>query len=218
LFRSTRIPKYSWLEIECARTRDFQNRKESYKIRTDSNNYGIRSIDLSLVPKKGRPAPWAERSKYVKPVLSPSLEHLWGKFEEDKTSLGLIKVDQLLDFHYDKPLNKMEEAIEQERSSHIQKTLFGDNRSLLERIPHNFYYKFRCSPDCSRIHDISFEDWEVFESFRQWREYYPDKDVLWQKLRQKYLEEFRNRDLYFFVGTHSRWPVWMIVGAYYPPK
>lgn len=217
LFRSNKIPKYSWIEVECARVDDYMGRKESYKIHLDATNCGIKVVDNTLVSKKGSRAPWTERSKYVLPLLSSSLEELRRRFDEDRTSLGIVKVEDLLDFHYRKPINEFETDIEEGRSTQIQKTLDGVERSLLDRIPHNFYYKFKCCPDCPQ-HDMNFEDWEVFESFRSWSKYYPDPETLWTKLRQRYLEEFRAKDLHFFVGTHSRWPIWMIIGAYYPPK
>jgi hypothetical protein len=217
LFRSNKLPKYSWIEVECAKTQDYLKRKESHRIRTDTTNYGIKVIDQSLVKMKGR-TPWDERNQVVLPCLSGSLEELKSKFDADRTSLGLVKANELLDFHVRRPLDELEKKIEEERSAHIQKTLFGGSRTKLERIPHNFYYKFRCCPTCPIVHDMSFEDWEVFQSFRAWSDYYPDNETLWAKLKQRYYEDFRQKNLHFFVGTHYKWPVWMIVGAYYPPR
>lgn len=217
LFRSSRLPKYTWIEVECAKTQDLLGRKESHKIRTDSSNYGIRVVDQSLVRAKGR-APWAERNKVVLPLLSPSLEDLQKRLDSDRTSLGLVKASELLDFHIRQPLSELEKKIEEERSAHVQTTLFGGSRTKLQKIPHNFYYRFRCSPSCPIVHDMSFEDWEVFQSFLAWKDIYPDSQTLWLKMKQKFYDEFREKNLHFFVGTHYRWPSWMIVGAYYPPK
>jgi hypothetical protein len=217
LFRSRKIPKYSWIEVECTRVNDYTGRKESHKVRRDAPNCGITVVDDSLVRTEGGRTPWIERSRKVMPLRSESIEELQRKFGEDRTSLGIVKVNSLLDFHYRKPLDEFERDVEEGRSTQIQRNLYGIDRSLLEVIPHNFYYRFKCCQDCPE-HDMSFEDWELFESFRSWRRNYKDNDVLWTKLREKYLDWFRARDLHFFVGTHSRWGNWMIVGAYYPPK
>jgi len=65
---------------------------------------------------------------------------------------------------------------------------------------------------------MSVEDWELFESFRSWSRRYVADGLLWRNLRRRYYDDFKEADLHFFVGMHSRWPVWMIIGAFYPPR
>ncbi len=108
--------------------------------------------------------------------------------------------------------------VDRSRAAFIHQTLFGDDRTLLERLPRMFHYRFRCSPSCPSAHDMSIEDWEVFESFSIMDTKYRDPDVLWCKMHQRCFTDFAASDLYFFVGTHSRWPVWMVIGAFYPPR
>jgi hypothetical protein len=43
------------------------------------------------------------------------------------------------------------------------------------------------------------------------------KKILWEKIRERYFDWMNNRDLHFLLGTHSIYPVWMIIGLYYPP-
>jgi len=206
-----KIPKYSWIEVQCQRAgKEMLQRKESYKIRKE---FGINIIDDSLLRKDGH-TPWEERGKVILPLVSPSLEDLEKKFKIDKTSLGLIKPYELIDFYSTTPLNE----IDKERSKLIQKTLFNEDRTVLDRIPHIFYYKFRCSQSCLKIHNISIEDWEIFQSFREWSNRYKTPELLWEKIRQRYYNDFIKKDLHFFMGTDSRWGSWMIIGAYYPPK
>jgi len=196
--------------VECAREDDLLNRRESFRIRPSTH---LRIVDDSLNRKVDGRVPWRARKAALAKHISPSLESLMLRFDEDRTSLGLIKVHELLDFYRKSPFSKMD----LERSDTVQRNLFGDDRTLLERIPHMFYYRFRCSHDCPNAHDMSIEDWELFESFRSWSHRYRDPDMLWSQLRHRYLDDFRKADLHFFVGTHSRWPVWMIIGAFYPP-
>jgi hypothetical protein len=47
---------------------------------------------------------------------------------------------------------------------------------------------------------------------------YGDLNLLWEKLQDKYYKSMTNSDLYFYVGTISQFPTWLIVGLYYPPK
>jgi hypothetical protein len=206
-----RIPKYSWIEVECASARDYLGRRESHRIRPGST---INVVDRSLTRKVDGHAPWDERKAILSPLVSKSIESLKCAFEEDRTSIGMVHVEELLSFYSTKPLGEVDRI----RSAFIQQTLFGEDRTLLERLPHIFHYRFRCSPSCPSAHDMSIEDWEVFESFRSWSTKYRDPDVLWCKMYQRYFTDFAARDLYFFVGTHSRWPVWMVIGAFYPPR
>ena len=63
------------------------------------------------------------------------------------------------------------------------------------------------------------EDWELFESYRRWGKKYAKKDMLWDKLKERFLKwMIQKRDLHFILGTHSQYPTWFIIGLYYPPK
>lgn len=204
-----KIPKYSWIEVQCKKAEgEILGRKESHRIRDGT---GIRVIDSSLVGN-GK-TPWDKRKKVVLPLISRSIEELEDRFKNDRTSLGLVKVHELIDFFSKTPLNE----VDRERQDMLQATLFKEQRSILERIPHIFYYRFKCCEGC-KTHEMSIEDWEVFESFRKWSDLYPNEEVLWQKLRQRYYEDFSKKDLHFYLGMHSRWPTWMIIGAFYPPR
>ena len=47
---------------------------------------------------------------------------------------------------------------------------------------------------------------------------YDDLNLLWEKLQDKYYKSMVGSDLYFYVGTFSQFPTWLIVGLYYPPR
>lgn len=94
-FGAEKIKKYDWIEVECKKVTDEKlKRKESYRVRGDS----IKIIDRSFSVYKGK-APWAERNKIILNKISSSISDLKNAFKEDRTSLGLIKVKQVLDFY-----------------------------------------------------------------------------------------------------------------------
>ncbi|MHA1997144.1 MAG: hypothetical protein ACTSU9_03435, partial [Promethearchaeota archaeon] len=68
-------------------------------------------------------------------------------------------------------------------------------------------------------HDMICEDFELLESFRQWRMKYKDFKELETKLIERY-DDFmkKKRELYFIVGTTHLFGTWVIIGLYYPPK
>jgi hypothetical protein len=92
-------------------------------------------------------------------------------------------------------------------------------RKQLEKIPYIFKYEFQCDGKNCKNHNIMCEDWELLEAWRSWKIKYKTEDVLWSKVYEKFHDYFINKcDLYFYMGTHSMFPSWLIIGIYYPPK
>src|SRR5689334_5931600 len=88
----------------------------------------------------------------------------------------------------------------------------------LEKIPYDFKYEFRCAdPDC-RGHKMSCTDWEIGQSYRQWRrDYGRDWEAAFRnRYEREMIEKF---DTHFFVGNLHQHPgTWIVVGLFYPPK
>ncbi|HLH85260.1 MAG TPA: hypothetical protein VKU79_00130 [Thermoplasmataceae archaeon] len=204
-----KIPKYSWITVECEKASEYLMRKESYKVR-----YETITIEKRLSTVKDRS--WTERNRVILPLLSNSLEELEEKATIDNTSLGIIKPRVITDFTVDKREDMSDD--EAEIVQEVQMTLDGEIRTDLEVIPYNFRYHFFCSDNNCRGHNIMCEDWEMLEAWRQWKKKYSDTSVLLMKLREKFFDYMIKRDLYFFVGTHSRFNTWLIIGLYYPPR
>lgn len=207
------LKKYDWIDVECENRSKNEKlqRKESYKIRPST----LKVVDSSL---NKRPTNWEARNEIVLPLLEDSIENLRAAYSEDKTSLGLIKPKDILDFYMSEELNDDEKTLAKAKECY-QETLFKEKRTDLEVLPHVFRYKFSCHGESCNGHDISCEDWELFQSYRSWRWRYPKKEVLWEKLKQRYFTDMlTKKDLYFYMGTYSLQPSWLIIGLYYPPK
>lgn len=204
-----KLPKYSWITVECEKASEYLDRKESYKVRpstiTIENN-------LSTGPNKT----WEDRNKVVLPLVTQSLEELQELTNNDHTSLGLIKPREITDLTIDSKSESSDEEAEITRE--VQMTLEGEARTDLENIDYNFRYHFNCMGENCNGHHIMCEDWEMLQSWRSWKRIYKDKKTLVEKFKDKYLSKMQNRNLHFFVGTHSRFNTWLIIGLYYPPK
>ena len=203
-----KIKKYDWIEVECQKATDeYLKRKESFKVRDGS----IRIIDrLSSTVGK---TPWTERSKTILKQVAPSLEYLHAQYRVDRTSLGLIKPQAVLEFY------TREELTLPPKPHEYQKSLDDHFIPIIDQIPHTFAYKFRCSGcEGKAPHDIMCEDWELFELYRSGGQRYPDAKTLWEKIHAKYFDWMLKRDLYFYMGMYSLQPTWLIIGLYYPPK
>ncbi len=194
--------KFTWFTVSCERAKEKLNRKESYHINPHSKIEILDSISNDYNSKNAT----------ILPLLSKSIEELKEKYSKDKTSLGIIK-PELIDFIVEKP-NKDEEGI----ASYTQKNLFGDDIKSIDSIPYIFRYRFKCNDSRCRGHTIMCEDWELLESWRKYEKIY-GKDEGIKKIKEKFFDWMKNeRDLYFYMGTYSKYPTWLIIGIYYPPK
>lgn len=203
-----KISKFDVIEVECEKdTGEKLGRKESHKIRPDS----IKIVDRSLTQPN---VDWIRRNALLLPKLNTSIESLQELYGQDKTSLGLIRPKQIVDFIKTQELQKYEN-----NSWSYTLTLDGQKIPHVTQIPHIFKYVFTC-PGCKGSeHTMQCEDWELFASYRSWGNNYTDLETLWAKLKEKYFDwMLKERDLYFVMGMYSQYPTWFIIGIYYPPK
>lgn len=206
---TNKIKKYDYIEVECTKADEKLSRKESYKVKRGS----IKIVDRHLSEGKvnGR-VNWRERNRILLPQVSPSIEDLKRRFKEDKTSIGLIKPSNILEFYKKQDLQIYSDP------KAFQQLLFGTYVPEVEKIPHIFGYKFKCFGCAERkTHKIQCEDWELLESYRSWGPKYKDPDLLWEKLHDKFYKKMIESNLHFYVGMFSQFPTWLIVGLYYPP-
>jgi len=210
-FLKLNLKKFIRFEAEIQRdTSDYLQRKESYKIRENSINIVDDSLTLPSVE-----GVWDERTRILQNISSNSAEELTENYNYDRTSLGIISPNiNTVKFRIRKPISE----IEIEREITTQFNLFGEKIAKVDEIEKAFSYKFHCNEDSCKGHDKICEDWELLEAFRKWKHYYPDEKVFKKKLIEKFDDWMTQRELYFVMGTHWRFPVWIIIGLYYPPK
>ena len=191
-------------------TEEKLKRKESYKI----NEASIKIIDKSLKNTRIKGV-WEKRKKIIEKFLTPSVEILENKYYQDKTSIGIIKpILQTIKFQTKRPIEEIDIKV----SNKVQEDLFGVKFKQPDRIEKAFFYHFKCFGENCKYHDKICTDWELYQSFRKWRKKYITPDELEKKLKEKYEDWMKSRDLFFILGTHSQFPTWFIIGLFYPPK
>ena len=202
-----RFRKYQWIEVNMRRSSD--PRPESYEIDADSLQ-----VLTEPIPTKNQ---WQQRKDILFPLKAHCLCCLERTRRIDRSpTLGLFKPQQIngLAIEEDDPDWSPDEM---ERLS--QYSLFEDAPySPLEKIPFKFFYRFRCEDDSCKGHRISCTDWEMGQSYRQWRKKYGPR---WETEFRKTYETrmILQSDTHFYVGTLRHHPNrWIIVGLFYPPK
>jgi hypothetical protein len=159
---------------------------------------------------------WAERRRWLDPLLDQSIEALRLEHLRTGKSLGVIRPRSIKRFII-QPTDPWDS---ESQDSLVQLSLDWTNSptptSGLEILPYDFLYEFECEDAACQGHRMEVFDWELGQAFRNFRDQYGAKG--WEtKLRQKYETELPSRDLHFLLGTHHRWGNWLIVGVVAPP-
>lgn len=87
------------------------------------------------------------------------------------------------------------------------------------KMPIELRYQFKCKdePEC-KGHNIILIDWELNELARNVMRREQNKMIIEDKIKNKFFDFMKTRDLYFFMGTHFRFGTWIIIGLFYPQK
>ncbi len=193
--------KKQWIEYELQSEQPSDHRPESRKIKPET----IKVI---------RTANFKEIMGLIKPKLQdlPALQKIDPRF----CSLGVIK-PKIVDF-YEMNNDQYEKQMEYKK----QRTLGNQSAQPLEIPKKKYGYKFL--DEQKNEHEMLCEDWEVAELYRHCEEYrkkgkYKDEKEVFEKIKQKMLQKIpAKEDFFFVVGTHFRFPTYMIIGILYPKK
>jgi hypothetical protein len=166
-----------------------------------------RRIDMSSVKVIGH-----ADDEQVKRVIKSNLSVNIGQIEASGATLGFIK-PRILDYEC--------EVISTEvRDEQESVTLDGSPPSDMIKLKQESIYHFECQmrQDCScanQSHKMGIHDWEANELYRNVISRDKDPAVIKAKMRQKWLDWMKTRDLYFMMGTHHRWKNWLVVSVLY---
>jgi hypothetical protein len=203
-----RFRKWQWIDVKATRATSDPNRPESFKI-----NHASIEIGESVGTKFG----WEERRKILEPLRRPSMCQIYRDHEKHGyPTLGFVRPFQIKRLLIEPP--EQPQWTENQLAALKREDLFQKGpEQILEKLPFDFRYEFRCGDVDCKGHSMLCTDWEMAQSYRRWRREYGDK---WEEaFRQTYEKEMINKyDTHFFVGTLHQHPKnWIIVGLFYPP-
>lgn len=214
--------KFTWISLELLeRSDDF--RPESHSPRY----YDFRDFDvLESVAIGGNSAQktdaWNKRINLVSKNVFTNMSELIAESREPKnTSLATFKPTKILAFIIEDDDSEWKpEWKEQLKQLDLFSLEGGQQRELIKKIPHKFYYQFE--DDVGRRSRLMIEDWELGQLYFNCVARY-GKEVAIVKVREKYWDFFKERDIYFFLGTTLQWHrrrsdnPFVIIGVFYPP-
>lgn len=227
----TRYKKYEWVSIRLKRNPN-DSRPESYKL--------VESVDFK---RRGNFVPtdnnwYARRQLILKSTPTyTNLNHIIEEAKANRLTLCTFKPTKLIGF---KCVKEKERTWDPALLDHIkakvaQPDLFEDNQwretfQIVKKVPYKFKYEFE--DDVGKRSTLSIIDWEIgalyWNCLRRAQKEFPSLEEAeahaCQKVKEKYWDEFKQKDIYFFLGTMFQWQKknapnpWTIIGVFYPPK
>lgn len=210
LDKNKKFVKYNIIQVKVFKPKE-DKRPESYKVYIDS----IKILDHIDTKDK-----WNRRKNIVLPAIDDSMCKILKNSEKEDQSLGILKPCKI-DFISKKVRLGQKEELSRE-SCYAQLSFLNPKKNVIEKIPFDFSYKFLCynEPSCP-VHDYTIIDWEIGQSYRDWRWKYKSESILLEKIKERWLTRMcsEKNDVYFFVGNMKRFrDKFMILGVFYPPK
>ena len=149
-----------------------------------------------------------EARRVIRTHLSTNI----GEIEASGASLGFIK-PRLLDYECD----VISTSVVDEQA---QISLDGMAPQTLVKLKQESIYHFVCQnrQGCTCLnqpHRMGIHDWEANELYRNVVSRDKDRRVIEAKMREKWFDWMKTRDLYFMMGTHHRWKNWLVVSVLY---
>src|SRR5690554_4654412 len=208
--------KYDWIECRLRRN-DRDKRPESYSLVAPHEMKKVGSIDTR--------DNWRERRKLLldRARIYDDLEEIIGDAKINKISLAVFKPARILDFIVEEDERAWDpRKLDEMRRLTRQHDLFDDNAwrktfQLIPKLPYKFSYRFEDA--AGRKSEQQILDWEIGALYwNTLRRAEGDESVAIEKVRAKYFDEFRRKDLHLYLGTTQRWHLvapnpWLVIGV-----
>jgi len=218
LSESQQYKKFDWLEVDLVRNSN-DPRPETYRARDQD--------DLqAAVGHVGTSNQWRERRRLLLETarVYDRLDDLIAGAKENRVSLAVFKPTRVIDFGWEEDDRVWDpDKVRQMRESTKQYDLFADNAwrqtfEIIKKLPYSFSYRFEDA--VGRQSEMQILDWEAGALY--WnclRSAKGDESIALAKVRQKYWDEFLEKDLHLFLGTTQQFHFiapnpWVIVGVF----
>lgn len=211
------LHKYTFLEMNLKPRRKGDFRPESY------SPIDFELSDVKFLGKLNTDNNWKQRKEYCLKNVCTDFDKLIRESKEPvNRSLAVFKPAIITDFTFKETDRDWKPEWKAKMN---QYSLFGDKtkKIQLKKVPYDFKYVFTDSKN--KIHKLKIFDWEIGALY--WnclKSVNGDEKEALQKVKDKYLTSFLNREIYFFLGTTLEWHIrraknpFVIIGVFYPPK
>lgn len=209
--------KYTWIEIDLKkRTDDF--RPESHS----PVNYDFR--DLKILDRLDTKNNWEARKKICLQDVYTNMEKLIEDSKDPKNkSLAIFKPASIIKLEWEETDREWKDEWKDLRK---QGDLFAQDKNpeiIIPKLPYKFSYVF--TDETGKQRKLMIEDWEIGSLYWNCLKAAEGNEAeALQKVKQKYEDEFKTKELYLFLGTTKEWHMrrarnpFVIIGVFYPKK
>lgn len=223
LEKSQQYKKYDWIECHLRKS-EKDRRPESFNL-VDRGE--LVPIDHLGTGSNGK---WRERRhRLLQPnQVYDQIDPLILDAHNNIRSLATFKPSKIIDFVWEEEDREWDPAkLQVVQNRFNQQGLFENNNwqehmEIVDKLPYGFWYKFGDAEGKERR--LKILDWEIGALYWNcWKNATGQKErEALHKVRDKYFNEFKEKDLHFFLGTtmqfHQVGPnPWLIIGVFYPP-
>lgn len=216
LDESEQYKLYDWIECRL-RQHTADSRPESFRPVDVRQLVPVGHLDTS--------EQWRERRQMLlhQATVHTSLAELIQGAKNNALSLAVFKPRKVIDFQWEETDRHWNpDSLAVVRAMTGQPDLFDDTSwtrtfQIVDKLPYNFYYRFEDHD--GRSARLRVLEWQIGALYRNClRSSNGDEGEALVKVRQKYLDDFLETDLHFFLGTTAAWHrrapnPWMIVGV-----
>ena len=212
--------KFDWIELNLKnRSDDF--RPETYE---PANQPQIEDLEVVDHIETGPDRNWTARKEVCCQDTYYSLDQL---IEDSKppalVSLATFKPDKIVDLKVEEGDREWkEEWKKQRRAPDLFDSEEDRRRELIRKLPYEFRYQFRDKE--GKESEMKIIDWEIGALYFNCLERAEgDEEVAVEKVRDKYLGDFTDRDTHLFLGTTKQYHgvapnPFIVIGVFYPPE
>jgi hypothetical protein len=209
--------KFDWLECRLVRNPS-DPRPETFRPVDENELQPVGHIDTA--------SKWRERRRILLKTarVYDRLDELVAGAKANQISLAVFKPTRISDFIWEAEDRDWDpDKVRQMRAATKQYDLFADNTwretfKVIEKLPYSFSYRFEDA--AGKQSEMQVLDWEAGALY--WnclRSVNGDEPKALAKVRQKYFDEFLQKDLHFFLGTTQQFHFvapnpWVIIGVF----
>lgn len=209
--------KYTWITL------DLKKRQDDFRPESHSpENYDFR--DVEILDRLDTQSNWAARKEVCLKNIYTNLGQLIEDSKAPKNkSLAVFKPADIIKFEWEETEREWKNEWKNLRK---QGDLFAQGKDpeiLIPKLPYKFFYVF--TDDTGKQSRLMIEDWEIGALY--WnclRLANGDELQALMKVKEKYENEFKSKDIYLFLGTTKEWHTrrsknpFVIIGVFYPKK
>lgn len=207
--------KFDW--VECRLIRNTSDpRPETYRPADFDELHAVGHIDTA--------DEWRERRRLLLKTarIYTRLDTLIEGAKANQLSLAVFKPSKIIDFVWEEEESREwdESKLRDMRERTNQLEMFAEDAwrqtfKIIPKLPYSFSYKFE--DETGRPSKLQVLDWETGALYWNCVRKHGEQTGL-AKVREKYLDAFRGKDLHFFLGTTQQFHFvapnpWVIIGV-----